>query len=160
MTTQTLYHAALVAHIAGLTIMAGTTLADYVVTKQFWKQYAIDKTKGIAINEATSKLVVLFGIGIILLILSGVGMMALTHGVFGEQTWFRIKFGLVIIIIINGLAVGRTQGAKLRRILHGGPAGNNTDEGLLKIKTNINWFQLSQMGLFIIVFVLSVFKFN
>src|SRR5882762_5635819 len=107
MSTQTLYHLALVIHIAGLTMMAGTTLADYIMTKQFWKQFAIDKQQALAINGAMSKLMLLFGIGILLLILSGIGMMWLTNGMWGEQIWFRIKFGLVIAIIINGIAFGR-----------------------------------------------------
>ncbi len=51
MTVQTLYHTALVAHITGLTMMAGTTLVDYIMTKQFWKQYAIDKMKGLPLMK-------------------------------------------------------------------------------------------------------------
>ena len=157
---QTLYYTALVTHIIGLTMMAGPTLVDYIITKQFWKQYVNDKTKGIAIYESVSKFVMLFGIGIILLILSGITMMALTHGVFGEQIWFRIKFGLVILIIINGIAIGRRQGVKLRKILFAESVGNNVEASLLKIKSNLSAFHVSQLVLFIIVFVLSVFKFN
>src|SRR5260221_6489995 len=114
---QTLYQIALVAHIIGLATMAGTTLADYVLTKQFWRQYANDRPKAIAINAARSKFPMLFGIGIILLILSGVTMMGITHGAFGEQIWFRIKFGFVILIIVNGAVVGRRQVTKLKNLL-------------------------------------------
>src|SRR5579859_1515857 len=117
MTTQTIYNIALVTHVIGLTVMAGTTLVDYLITKQFWRQYAQDRLKAIAIHEAVSKFPVLFGIGIILLIFSGVTMMGITQGVFGEQIWFQIKFGLVITIIINGIAVGRRQGLRLKRLL-------------------------------------------
>jgi len=156
MTTQTVYNIALVAHIIGLTTMAGTTLADYVLTKQFWRQYANDRSKAIAINETGSKFPMLFGIGIILLILSGVTMMGITLGVFGEQMWFQIKFGFVITIIINGIAVGRRQGSKLKRLL----LQETTYEDFLKVKKRINWFHISQITFFIIVFVLSVFKFN
>ncbi len=160
MNTQAFYHLALVTHIIGLTMMAGTTLADYVITRQFWKQYANDKLKGMAINQAMSKFQMFFGIGIILLILSGVEMMAITNGAFGEQTWFRIKFCLVILIIINGLAVGRRQGTKLRKLLSGKAAVENVDAKLLKVRTHLNWFHIAQMTLFTAIFVLSVFKFN
>ena len=160
MNTQSLYHLALVIHITGLTMMAGTTLADYIMTKQFWKQFATDKQQAFAINKAMSKLIMLFGIGIILLILSGVGMMWLTNGIWGEQLWFRIKFGLVIAIIINGIAVGRRQGSKLRKLVALEATGENTGTILFKVKSNINWFHIIQLTLFIIVFVLSVFKFN
>ena len=155
-----MYHIALVVHITGLAMMAGTTLSDYVITKQFWKQYAIDKSRGLAINGAMSKFPMFFGLGIILLILSGVTMMGLTHGLFGEQIWFRIKFGLVIIIILNGVAVGRRLTMKLSKFLSEEKPGENIAEQLLKVKTNMNRFHISQIVLFIIVFVLSVFKFN
>jgi len=160
MNIQTWYHVALVSHIVGLTMLAGTTLADYIMTKQFWKQFAIDKLQALAINKAMAKLVMLFGIGILLLVLSGVGMMWLTNGMWGEQAWFRIKFGLVIVIIINGIAVGRRQGSQLRKLVLLEAAGEHTGAKLLKVKSNINWFHLIQLALFFTVFVLSVFKFN
>lgn len=159
MTAQIIYPLALVTHITGFTIMAGTTLVDYLLFKQFWKQFVKEKAKGLAISEAISVLPVLFGIGIVLLIISGVTMMAMTNGVFGEQLWFRIKFGLVILIILNGLLVGRKQGSKLRKILSEDTSGEN-DVRLLKIKRNLNSFHISQMLMFITIFILSVFKFN
>jgi len=107
-----------------------------------------------------SKFQVLPRIGGLLLIISGIGMMAITHGAFGEQIWFRIKFGLVIIIIINALALGRRQVMKLKKLLSQETSGENVDAKLLKVKTNINWFHISQITFFIIIFVLSVFKFN
>jgi Predicted integral membrane protein (DUF2269) len=160
MNLQTLYHLSLVIHIIGLTTMAGATLVDYVAFKQFWKQYSIDKEKGMTVLEALSKLPMLMGIGIILLILSGVAMMGITHGVFGEQIWFRIKFALVIIIIINGIVVGRRQGLKLRKLVADNSSGRNLHDELLRVKGNMRLFHLSQILLFIVVFTLSVFKYN
>lgn len=166
---QTLYQIALVTHIIGLTLMAGTTVVDFIMVKQFWKHYAHDSSKAITIHEAGSKFPALFGVGIILLILSGITMMGVTRGVFGEQIWFRIKFGLVILIIINGLALGRRLGSKLKKLLMqerpntqvgASVSQENRNDDLLKVKNNLNWFHLSQFAFFIIIFVLSVFKFN
>ena len=159
MSTQTFYHTALVLHIIGLSMLAGTTLADYILTKQLWKQYETDKSKGLAINQVRAKFALMFGIGFLLLIISGVTMMGITSGVFGEMLWFRIKFGLLILIIINGLTVGRRQSTKLRKLLSAEAAGTNVDAQLLKVKVNTSWFHVSQMVIFIIIFVLSVFKF-
>jgi len=159
MATETLYHIALVTHIIAITMIAGTTMADYTIFKQFWTQFGKDKEKGMAIIEAMSKLPVLFGIGFILIIVSGVYMMYVTHGAFGEQIWFRIKFGLIIFIIINGLAVGRRLGVKLRKNLSQG-SNKNAEEGLFKIKNKLRLFHLSQLLMLVIIFVLSVFKFN
>jgi hypothetical protein len=159
MTAQIIYPIALVTHITGLTMMAGTTLVDYILFKQFWKQLIKEKAKGLAISEAISVLPILFGIGITLLIISGVTMMAMTNGVYGEQLWFRIKFALIILIILNGLLVGRRQGSRLRKILSEDGSAENTAR-LLKIKRNLNSFHISQMLMFITIFILSVFKFN
>jgi hypothetical protein len=160
MKTEIFYHTALVTHIIALTMIAGTVLVDYVIFKQFWKKLAIDKQKGIAIIEAISKLPILFGVGFILIIISGIYMMYVTNGAFGEQIWFRIKFGLIILIIINGLAFGRRQGVKLRKVL----SEETTDKGvkgrLLAIKNNLTLFHISQILMLVTIFVLSVFKFN
>jgi hypothetical protein len=107
-----------------------------------------------------AKIPALFGIGILLLIISGVTMMGITDGVFGEQIWFRIKFVLVLLIIVNGLAVGRGQGVRLRKILSGEKPGGYVEERILKIKRNLSLFHIAQLSLFFAIFVLSVFKFN
>lgn len=159
MTTETLYHTALVLHIIAIVMVAGTTLMDYMMFKQFWKQLAADKQKGMIVLAAMAKSPMLFGIGFLLIIISGVYMMAATHGAFGEQTWFRIKFGLIVLIILNGLIIGRRQGLKLKAILSGDKADKN-EAGLVKIKRNMGLFHVSQLVMLVIIFVLSVFKFN
>ena len=160
MKTEIFYHIALVTHIIAITMIAGTTLADYVIYKQFWKKLAVDKPQARTIMEAVSKLPVLFGIGFILIIVSGVYMMYVTNGAFGEQTWFRVKFALIILIIINGLAFGRRQVVKMRNILSDETTDKNAEGLLFKIKNNLSLFHTSQLTMLITIFVLSVFKFN
>src|SRR5882757_9425427 len=105
-----------------------------------------------------AKFQVLPRIGGLLLIISGIGMMAITHGAFGEQIWFRIKFGLVVILILNGLLVGRRQGLKLRKAV--------ADDAIViplqvkGLKTNLNIFHLVQLCIFLMIIFLSVFKFS
>ncbi|MBS1689677.1 MAG: hypothetical protein JSS96_13195 [Bacteroidetes bacterium] len=157
---QNLYHIALVTHIIGITVAAGAALSSYIITRQFWKQYAYDKRKAQSVQETIAAFRLLPRIGLLLLILSGVSMMALTKGVFGEQIWFRIKFGLVLIIIVHGIVMGRRQVTKLKKILAREAIGEQVDVQLLKIKGSLNRFHIIQISLFITVFVLSVFKFN
>ena len=156
---QAIYQIDLTTHIIGLTTMAGVTLVDYVILKEFWKQYA-NKSKAITINEARSKFPILFVVGISLLILSGVTMMGITRGAFGAQIWFKIKFALVILIIINAFALRRRQGSKLAKLLLDETSGENYKVEVLKVKNAFNWFHLSQITFFAIIFTLSVFKFN
>jgi len=157
---QNLYHIALVTHIIGITMAAGAALSSYIITRQFWKQYALDKRKALNVQETMAGFRLLPRIGILLLVLSGVSMMALTKGIFGEQIWFRIKFGLVLLIIAHGIVMGRRQVTNLKKFLARESIGEQVDAQLLKIKTGLNRFHVIQISLFIIIFVLSVFKFN
>lgn len=147
----------IVFHLTGLILFAGTSLASQSALRQFWKQYNIDRTKAVAVLQARAKFPLLMGLGFGLIILSGVGMMAITHGAFGEQLWFRIKFGLVILILINGI-IERKQQVKLAKTVI------NTEPGFLGrmklIKGNLQILQYTQLLLLFLIILLSVFKFN
>ena len=145
-------------HLTGLIMIAGTTIIDYSTFKTFWKLVDGGQEISSGLLEATSKFSRLAGIGAALLILTGVGMMALTHGVFGEQVWFRIKFTLVVILILNGLVAGRRQGLKLRKVIANGGPGFTEQSN--KLRTKLNCFYLVQLILFFAIVFLSVFKFN
>ena len=58
------------------------------------------------------------------------------------------------------LAFGRGQGIRLRKLLSTEASNQNIGERLSKIKSNISLFHLLQLALFLVIFVLSVFKFN
>jgi hypothetical protein len=82
------------------------------------------------------------------------------HEVWGAQIWFRIKMGMLLLIIINGLGLRRMMGSKLKKALAGNLSGNLFTRETDTIKRNLTAVQLIQMLLFIIIYVLSVFKFN
>ncbi|HEY0271738.1 MAG TPA: hypothetical protein VGC22_01080 [Chitinophaga sp.] len=160
MTLSFLYPLALVLHLTGLVLVAGTTLIDYMIFKKFWSRFDTDKSGSAIVLGVLSRLPVLIGIGILLLILSGVTMMALTRGVFGEQVWFRVKFGLVVLICLNGPLVGRRLGNKLRRLMAGNGPADADPAQFAKVRANLTWFHFSQLLFFVLIIVLSVFKFN
>lgn len=160
MTTLYLLQTCLVLHITGITMMAGATVVDSIVQQQFWKQYKIDKQKALGIIETAAKFARLIPIGFILLLVSGVGMMAITHGAYGEQNWFRIKMILVVITVINGIAVGRRNGNKLRRFVTAEMAGADAAVAILSTRKKLVWFNAIQLLVFLAIFVLGVFKFN
>lgn len=153
--TSFLLPTCLVLHITGITMMAGTALIDTIFYKQFFRQYNIDQTKAAGTLEASGKIAVLFPIGFLLLLLSGVSIMLLTHGIYAEQTWFKIKMILVIITVVNGLAVGRRTGLQVRKNV----AVNNT-AAVINLKQRLLVFHITQLTLFAAIFVMGVFKFN
>ena len=154
MSTQTIFQSLVVIHLIGFLLFAGSTIADFIGIRQFWKQYALDTTKAPAVMQAMSLFPVFMRIGIGVIILSGIGIMFMTNGVFGEQLWFRVKFGLVLLVIANTLLVGQRQRVRLKNAL---TADTVVPE---KVKVNLNRFHLIQLVCIFIIILLSVFKFN
>lgn len=128
-------------HIIGLLLFAGLTLVEFIIFSQFDQ----DKIKTQMLLNATSKFHVFMRIGIGLIVLTGIGMMAMTGGVFGEQLWFRIKFALVVIIVLSSLIIGRRQRLKIKASLE---------------VSRWSWYHVIQLVLFFAIILLSVFKFN
>jgi hypothetical protein len=156
MSTNFLYNISLVLHITGLTLMAGTTVADSILYRQFWKQYNSNPIQSTGTLQASGKLAVLFGLGFLLLLASGITIMALTHGLYGEQLWFRVKMVLVVAILVNGLAVGRRTGLAIRKAVIQA-SGNVT---LSALRRRLALFHFLQLVLFIAIYIMGVFKFN
>ena len=154
--SATLYNIALVTHIVGITIMAGTTFIDFITFRIFCKVFETDKEKGLVLENYLHKLQRFLGIGMLVILVSGVAMMIKLHEVWGAQLWFRIKMGVLLLIIINGLGLRRMVGSKLKKVV----ANNSVAENWNRVKRSFTTVQLIQMLLFIIIYVLSVFKFN
>jgi hypothetical protein len=143
----------LVIHLSGLTLMAGTTavsfaafrnLSDFLSRSQDSIDYYFKKTLGL------SRLLLLGGI---LLVLSGVGLLILTHA-YG-QVWFQMKMGLVVALILNGSLFGGRQEQKIKKILEG------PDGYLQKLRqpmASLRAFYVIQLSLFLAVVSLAVVK--
>lgn len=157
MSTQNWLHIGLLLHIIGLTTGAGIILVSYITSRQFWRQYTQDKQKGIAIMQATAKLPVLAGAGILLLILSGAMMLSASHGVYGQQLWFRIK--IVILIIAGNIFVNRKLGNRLREWVLEDLVHGDRSEQIGNLAVRIGSLQLFILTLFLVIFILSVFRF-
>src|SRR5882757_1502020 len=70
----------LVLHIAGLSTMAGTAVVDFFCYQRFWKQYPTGKEKAAVILPLLATFRFLFAGGFLLLLISGIAMVALSHG--------------------------------------------------------------------------------
>jgi hypothetical protein len=154
-----LFNASLWVHIIGITLLAGTTVVDFLLTRKFWVIYARDRQEGILVRKMSDRLPLLIGVGMLLLLLSGVGMMVVFHSVFGAMLWFRIKIVLVLLVLLNGV-LGRRQGAKLNRLLMTSVSQPADERSLDRTRKNMNLFHIIQLTLLLVIFFLSAFKFN
>ena len=158
MNMSILLPALLILHLAGLTLTAGTTVAEYITLKTFSALFDKDRERSLSLLDLLKKLSALLGIGIALLVLSGIGLFLITKGVFIHQIWFRIKLALILTIILNGFIVGGRQESKLKNSI----SQNNPEQsGDTKAAIlNLKLFFLAQIGLLFLIVILSIFKFS
>lgn len=147
----------LVLHITGIIALAGLTLASYAMSLQSWKYISTDKAKAILINTSTMIFGRIIGIGGLLTIVTGFVMVSILREGVTAQLWFRIKMLLVILIILNGAIYARRQNNKLARLLSSDQI--NAPLKINGLKKNLNISFLIQLLLFLVIFVLSVFRF-
>ena len=155
-----LLHFGLLFHIIGFTLVGGSTVVSLTMYGHFGKQYAQDKSKGVAVMLATSKVSVITTIGLLLLVVSGISMMLVTRGAFGGQIWFKMKMIMLLVIIINAVFFGRRNGIALKELISEDTSGKDKTSELASVKGRIRIFYLSQLLLIVTILLLSVYKFN
>ncbi|NIG54762.1 hypothetical protein [Chitinophaga sp. Cy-1792] len=155
--STTIYYAALVLHVAGITLMAGTSFIDLIAFHTFRKAYSRDNKESLAMIAFLNKLQHFLGIGMGLILLSGIIMMAKMHEIWGAQLWFRIKMILLLLVIFNGLGLRRVLGNRLNKLVAlSSPQGGEW----ARLTTSFYLVEIIQLILFVLIFTLSVFKFN
>jgi uncharacterized membrane protein SirB2 len=153
--SSVLYSTFLTLHIAGFTLFAGILLADFVAFSRFWRVWDRDPAEALLTRQITAGFPPLIRAGAVALLVAGIGMMVMTHGIFGEQTWFRIKIALVVLILINGVIGGRLQGVQLKKLLD-----SRSTTAPAALRARIRLFHVLQLILLLGVFLLSAFRFN
>jgi hypothetical protein len=145
-------------HLAGLTLMAGTDIVEFVAFRNILKNYQTNKDAAVHQIGILSKLSVLLLIGGVLLVLSGTGFLIITHNAFGSQLWFKIKIIFVLGLVLNGILMGRNSGNRLKQSLMTSNIAK-TQQVEDAIRTMIR-FHFIQLCIFFIVVLMAVFKFN
>jgi hypothetical protein len=159
-TMQNLLQAGLLLHMIGLATIAGVTLASYVTSKQFRVQYALDKQRGAAIMQATTKLPRIAGLGLLVQIISGMTMLAATRGAYAGQLWFRIKMIVVLMVIAGFIFLNSRLQKRLRKWVTEDLQQEGKAEQIGNLAGKISYTQLSLLCFFILIFFLSVFRFT
>ena len=157
MNTLILMQALLVLHLTGLTLLAGTTAAEYVTLLTFSNRFKTEGKASGSLLNLMSRLAVILAIGGGLLVISGIGLLTVTHGIYAHQLWFKIKLAIILILVLNGFLVGNRQGTKLRKSLS--EKSMDIDKAVKRAMANIKVFYIVQMGLFLVIVILAVFKF-
>lgn len=155
---QQVYDIAKTLHIVGISVAAGTSLIDLILLQYFWNIYRLRIQEGVVIERLVGRLQRVAAVGLMLIVLSGVTMMFYLHTVWGPQLWFRVKMGLLLLIIINGLSFRRVLGKRIHARVMQESTVRWTQQGSLR--SGVTVVQLMQLVFFLVIFVLSVFRFN
>lgn len=155
---QQVYDIAKTLHIVGISVAAGTSLIDLILLQYFWNIYRLQIQEGVVIERLVGRLQRVAAVGMMLIVLSGVTMMFYLHAVWGPQLWFRIKMGVLLLIIINGLSFRRILGKRIHARVMQESTVRWTQQGSLR--SGVTVVQLVQLAFFLVIFVLSVFRFN
>lgn len=150
--------ALLMLHLLALILMAGTTFIDFINYQMFWKLFNHQRKQADGILSASAKFPGLIGIGAGFLIITGVGMIALTHGVWAQQLWFRIKMIFVLLLIFNSIFYGNRLSARLRAVVR--LDAPDLAQQLINLKGKLRTFHLLQLGFLLMIIFLSAYKFN
>jgi hypothetical protein len=157
---QTILHLSLVVHIIAISMVVGITIANFVAFKQFWKLYAVNRERGLSAFRAISNFQFIGMIGLLLLILSGTTILYVVEWTFLSLLWFKIKLSIILLIFVNGFTMGRIQTVKLQAFLSEEKTSSESQHDIGKIKRNMQIFHLTQLTLFVIIIIVSVFRFG
>lgn len=157
MTTQSFLQFDLVLHITGFTMMAGFILADFVINRRMNRYLLTDKRRAVNVLESMAGFPRMIGIGAALLVVTGIAMVVIFKGVVAQMLWFRIKMVIVVLIVLNGAVGLRRNSNRLKVLLQSNDERNNGQ--ILLLKGRLGLFTLVELGMFLVIFILSVFKF-
>ncbi|AYB32578.1 DUF2214 family protein [Chryseolinea soli] len=158
MRTQIFLRILLTLHITGIVIMAGTSFIDYFTFKLFWRFADHGDNRSLGLLPLMSRYGEFVRIGGVIIIATGLAMLLLVKGVWWEQSWFKIKMALVVMVVLNGVLFGNKLGTKFREVI----TNNSTDfiQQTAPLRTQLNRFYILQLTLFFVIVLVSVLKFS
>ena len=145
-------------HIIGFITAIGISLSTLLAYNQFWKLYIINRESGLSAFRSFKLLQIAGMIGLALVLVAGICMLAVSDWAFMKVMWFHIKLGLIVLLLINGFTLGRISTLQLQSFLSGGFITPGNSE-VQRLRSSLNTFQIIQLCIYILIIILSVFRF-
>jgi uncharacterized membrane protein len=154
MIPHSVYLIFLTLHLTAFALFTGTLIANMINSNQLWQYAGKDATITQALFNTTGKYNRIMGICLGVAVTMGIAMMIQMHKVYGPQLWFRIKIGLLVLLLVVRILYSRNLG-KLKKGIN-----NETKVSFADLQKKTSLFQL--LSIFIIggVIILSVCRFN
>ena len=154
MIPHSVYLIFLVIHVSAFALFTGTLIANMVNSNQLWLYSDKDAAITKALFNTTGKYNRIMGICLGVAVLMGIGMMIQMHQVYGPMLWFRIKIGLLIVLMVVRILYSRNIGVLKKGI------NNEKAISFTELRKKISLFQLLSIIIIGCIIILSVSKFN
>lgn len=154
MIPHSVYLIFLVIHLSAFALFTGTLIANMINSNQLWLYSDKDPAITKALFNTTGKYNRIMGICLGVAVLMGIAMMIQMHQVYGPQLWFRIKIGLLVVLLVVRIFYSRNLGQLKKGI------NNEIKVSFSDLRKKISLFQL--LSIFIIggIIILSVCRFT
>ncbi|HEY0678590.1 MAG TPA: hypothetical protein VGD17_09900 [Chitinophagaceae bacterium] len=154
-----LLRSGLLLHLVGITLLAGTMVASFATYRHIWQFAYNDNSRALLLVKSVRRLRLLQIIGSILILAGGMMMLAVYKHQITQQTWFKIKMVILILIILNPFILARPAAKKLAKALNENEElpGATIINGL---RRKLNLYHIFQLLLFLIIFILSAYRIN
>ncbi len=150
----------LVVHLIGISMVVGATVASFSTYHHVWQVVYNEKSKALLLIKTATRLRLLQIIGGIFILTGGIMMVSASHGFVTQQTWFKIKMIVLLLIVLNPFLIARPAAIKLLKTLDHQKETASEAVAINGIKRKLNWFHILQLLFFLVIFILSAFRFN
>ncbi len=154
-----LFPLGLVLHITGVALLTAGSLGSFITLRQLWKYFPGEERQAAAVFKTSEAYNIFFAIGGALILLSGFLLLRVFQFTVTKQTWFEVKMGLVVFIVLNARVFGVPIIRKLKGLLSSSTGVTDMLQvGALKRRLGI--FHILQLAALAVIFVLAVYKFQ
>lgn len=163
------YSLGLFLHMVGLFFIAGGALGAIVAERLLWQQVHRHKLSlATALLPLLRQFPVVIQAGSLLMLLSGLLMLQQVEWSYWGQFWLMGKLVLYVLLLLNGLLVAKPLGGQVAKTLMQQSATvemagskddlNSIADGLPRLRRRMYLFTATQIGMLLLLFVLSTFK--
>jgi uncharacterized membrane protein len=154
MIPHSVYLIFLIFHVTAFALFTGTLIANMVNSNQLWLFSDKDATTTKALFNTTGKYNRIMGACLGIAVLTGILMMIPMHKVYGPQLWFRIKIGLLVLLMVVRILYSRNLGQLKKGI------NNEIKISFADIRKKISLFQLLQIFITAGIIILVICRFD
>jgi len=168
------YSFAFLAHFIAVAVAFGAAVCDMVINRVFWRLLEVSPPKAEALAPLMTTVGSMAAIGGLGTLGSGFALLASVQFAHWGARWLSLKLLLFVFLTANGLLFAKSRKHKVTLLMsrwspgeavqpaagraHSEATGGEVLDELRRIESSLRLFHRTQLGAFVLVFVLAVFK--